>query len=113
MIFLRRLLFTSLIIVPVSFALFLSYSEAERESKDWDLQKREEMVRMSRQLGVTCTHCHDVTDLKKADKPAYTIALNHIRITNLLNQEGFKGKPKVDCYLCHRGSAKPEYREKK
>ena len=111
MTFWLRLVYSTLIAVPLSFALFLSYSEADKESKDWDLQKREEMVRMSRQLGVTCTHCHDVTNLRKTDKPPYKIALDHIRITTLLNQEGFKGKPKVDCFLCHRGAAKPPYHE--
>lgn len=92
-------------------ALFLSSGEARNQTADWDLQKREEMVVISRQLGVTCNYCHDVDNLKKSDMPAHKKALEHMRITELLNKDGFRGNPKVDCFLCHRGSAKPDYKE--
>ena len=89
-------------------------SEAKRRAQDWDLKKREEMVKMSRELGVTCTHCHDVGNFTSGKKKTYQTALKHIRITaNLNGKNGFNGRPKVTCYLCHRGKVKPDYIEPK
>lgn len=84
----------------------------EAQTQDMDLIKHKEMIKISRQLGVTCNYCHDVKNLKKATSPKYKVALEHIRITKLLNEKGFKGSPKVDCFLCHRGVAKPAFKEK-
>lgn len=78
----------------------------EKLDKDEDLAVRENMVSISRQLGVTCTYCHDINNFKFDKKETYAIAREHIRITTLLNEQGFKGKPRVSCNLCHRGHAK-------
>ena len=42
-----------------------------------------------------------------ANKGAY-----NIRVVNMINKDGFKGKPPADCYMCHRGKAVPDYKEK-
>lgn len=85
-----------------------------KSSKKWtdaELKTRAEMIDISRQLGVTCAHCHDTSNLKSPQKRAYKVAKEHLRVTRLLNDKGFKGKPKVTCYMCHRGKVVPDYKE--
>lgn len=81
--------------------------------KDSDIQQRQYMIEISRQLGVTCTYCHDLKDFKKADKPAHKVSKTHIEVVKTLNDK-YSGQigHKVDCYMCHRGQAKPDYKEK-
>ncbi|MEQ1879000.1 MAG: hypothetical protein ABL958_20340 [Bdellovibrionia bacterium] len=78
-----------------------------------ELAQREAMVKISRQLGVTCNHCHDVKDFKDAKLENFKIAKEHMRVVELLNTQGFTGKkaPKADCFMCHRGKAMPDYKE--
>jgi hypothetical protein len=78
---------------------------------DEDMKMRENMLEISRQLGVTCNHCHDVNNLRSDKLTTFKVAKDHIRIVELLNKEGFRGNPKADCFMCHRGQAKPAYRE--
>ena len=94
-------------------AILLTVSvNANKTAQDPDLVKREQMVVISRQLGVTCTHCHDPNDYGSRSRPAFGIASDHMRVVSWLNsKQGFAGKPKVDCYLCHRGEPKPQFRE--
>ena len=78
-----------------------------------ELAQREAMVKMSRQLGVTCNHCHDVKNFKDPKLDNFKIAKDHMRIVDLLNAQGFTGKkaPKADCFMCHRGKSMPDYKE--
>jgi hypothetical protein len=104
----------NLFLIFTIFALTLSHdllASTKKKNMDPELIKREEMVVMSRQLGVTCVYCHNESNFRDATLPAYKIANEHIATTKLLNEKGFKGKPQVDCYLCHKGVAKPEFRE--
>lgn len=75
---------------------------------------RQVMITMSRQLGVTCTTCHDQKNFRSDKKVEYRIAKEHMKITQLLIDNGFDGKrgPKADCYMCHRGDLRPKYKEK-
>jgi hypothetical protein len=93
--------------------LFLATSFAAQQPElDPDLVMRESMVVMARQLGVTCTHCHDPNNFKTTSMRTYRVAKDHLRVTQVLNgKQGFGGKPRVDCYTCHRGEAVPAYRE--
>ena len=85
---------------------------AHAVEKDRYLDVRESMIAISRQLGVTCAHCHDVNNFEAPDKLAFKTARSHMRIVQLLNsQQGFAGKPKADCFMCHRGEARYEYKE--
>ncbi len=81
---------------------------------DADLKYREYMQTISRQLGVTCDYCHDVSNFKAPTKIAYQTAKQHMEIVKWLNLKGFQGPkaPVADCYMCHRGAAVPEYKEK-
>ncbi len=81
--------------------------------KDIDIQQRHYMVEISRQLGVTCTYCHDIKDFKSTAKATHKISKTHMEVVKLL-KEKYHGEigAKVDCYMCHRGQAKPDYKEK-
>ena len=98
--------------------LLFSTSTAESPSgtpfkKDATLIMRENMISISRQLGVTCAYCHDVKNFKSGKMKAYKVGLKHIQVTKYINgKNGFNGRPKITCYTCHRGVAKPDYKEK-
>ena len=75
---------------------------------------RKQMVSISRQLGVTCTVCHKTDNFKSDEKMQFRVALEHIKITQLLIDNGMDGKksPQADCYMCHRGQLSPDFKEK-
>lgn len=75
---------------------------------------RQQMMVISRQLGVTCTTCHTTKNFASNDKQEFKIAKEHMTITQLLIDHGFDGRdkrPKADCYMCHRGKLRPDYVE--
>lgn len=100
-------------ILIIASLLFAHNGLGKGSLPDPDLKKRQEMIDISRQLGVTCTHCHDVKNLRSGKKRTHKIALEHMRITKWLDRKGFKGKPKGTCYMCHRGQPVPDYKEPK
>jgi hypothetical protein len=80
-----------------------------KAESDPDMVVRQNMIEISKQLGVTCTHCHDAKNFKSTALPTWKVAKDHIRVTQLLNSsQGFNGAPKVDCYTCHRGEIRPK-----
>lgn len=66
---------------------------------------------MTRQLGVSCNTCHNINNFKDDTKVEFKIAKEHIRVVKLINEQGFRGTPKADCYMCHRSQLKPAYKE--
>jgi hypothetical protein len=74
---------------------------------------RENMIRISRELGVTCATCHNVQNFKADDKKTYQISKEHMKITQMLKESGFDGKkgPAANCFMCHRGKLTPDYKE--
>ena len=79
-----------------------------------ELKHREQMVEISRQLGVTCIHCHNTSDFKSDKMPTWQTAKKHMEVVEALNRD-FKaqlGVKKVDCFMCHRGKHMPDYKEK-
>lgn len=79
----------------------------------WD-KYRDQMIVISRQLGVTCNHCHDTRNYRDSSKATHKIAKAHMEMVDMINEK-FKHSfsDKVDCYMCHKGIAKPEFKEKK
>lgn len=76
---------------------------------------RQEMIKISRQLGVTCTECHSTKNFKSTEKPSYKVSLTHLKMTALLKRNGLSGKngePEATCFTCHRGQLKFEHQEK-
>lgn len=87
-------------------------------SKISPTNNKEIMIQWSRQLGVTCMHCHNLDNFNDDSKHNFKIALKHNQMVQILQQEVFaerdKGnvlKVKVDCYMCHRGKEMPAYIE--
>ena len=74
---------------------------------------REEMVVISRELGVTCTECHKVTNFRDESKKSFKVSRDHMKLTQMLKEKGFDGKkgPMATCYMCHRGKLMPDYKE--
>ena len=74
---------------------------------------RENMIRISRELGVTCAACHNVQNFKADDKKTYQVSKEHMKITQMLKDNGFDGKkgPAATCFMCHRGKLMPDYKE--
>ena len=73
----------------------------------------EMMMGMSRSLGVKCDHCHIPNEFDKDDKPEKEVARAMMRMMGNLRQNAdlfFPGGriQKVNCWTCHRGSAKIE-----
>ena len=74
---------------------------------------REEMITISRELGVTCTECHKVQNFKDDSKKTYKVSKEHMKLTQMLRENGFDGKkgPQATCYMCHRGKLTPDFKE--
>ena len=101
-------------IAPMVFSLILSsFAQTPAQIKSEEDQMRETMVSMSRQLGVTCTTCHNSENFKSDKKMEFKLAKEHMKITQGLIDLGMDGKrgPKATCYMCHRGELKPKYQE--
>ena len=70
------------------------------------------MQAWSRALGVTCNHCH-VDDKSADDKPEKDVARAMVKMMMSLRQNANDFLPgdrvqKLNCWTCHRGSAKIE-----
>lgn len=92
-----------------------SLGESPQKLKANEDATREYMVEISRHLGVTCTHCHNVDNFSENSKNSFKVSLEHIKIVQVLKSNGMDGKnkkPEATCYMCHRGKLKPDYLEK-
>jgi hypothetical protein len=76
-----------------------------------DYAIRQNMVNISRQLGVTCAHCHHMDNFKSGDLETFKTAAAHLKMVEELNAKRVHGLPKVDCYMCHQGTAHPHFAE--
>ncbi len=96
--------------------LFLAKVYSQNISEQVD--EKEKMKVWSRQLGVTCNYCHNLENFKDDSKETYKTSLKHQQVVKILQDQIFNEhdkanllKVKVDCYMCHRGSDKPNYIE--
>lgn len=109
--------FLVVLIAAVAIPVLLMTPEVQSQSantvKADDEAMRSYMVQISRQLGVTCTTCHDTGNFRKADIKQFKVAKEHMKLTQILIDNGMDGKKyaKADCYMCHRGTLKPAYKE--
>lgn len=61
----------------------------------------------ARELGVKCTHCHDVKDFSK-DTKEKTRAREMLQMTGYVGRDFYGGNDSpVGCGTCHRGKVKP------
>jgi hypothetical protein len=105
-------IFSLLTLIGITLIYSPSYSQ---KKEDPDLAMREYMLKISRQLGVTCNHCHNVKNFKDNKMQNWKTSKEHMKIVHLLNTEGFvsPNAPKADCYMCHQGKAKYQFQEPK
>jgi hypothetical protein len=88
-------------------------SESASKIKIDEEKTRQEMVVISRQLGVTCAECHNVQNFALSDKKSFKVAKDHLRIVEVLRAQGFDGKkgPEASCFMCHQGALRPVFKE--
>jgi cytochrome c556 len=92
----------------------ISWAQTPDKIKKSEDDVRQEMIKISRQVGVTCTECHSTKNFKANEKPNFKIALAHMKMTEVLKQNGFSGKNgevEASCYMCHRGQLKFDHKE--
>ena len=75
------------------------------------------MKRISKDLGVKCSFCHDMND-KSIDTKNKLIAIEMIKMQQQINKILFSEltdsiyqnhEKQVSCWTCHRGQKKPEF----
>ena len=82
-----------------------------------DIESKSEMKKymksISKDLGVKCSHCHDMDD-KSLDSPEKDITREMIKLTRYLNEllntqsnDTLKNKTYVSCWTCHYGKLEP------
>lgn len=92
-----------------------AFAQSPQKLKSQEEEIRQSMITISRQLGVTCSKCHNTENFKSDEKVPFKVAKEHLKLTQLLIDNGMDGKngtQKADCYMCHRGQLKPDSREK-
>lgn len=91
-----------LVLAPVS------RGQSARQLKSEEELVRQEMVKISKELGTTCTECHNLKNFKDDSKKTFKIAAEHMKLVSLLRANGMDGKksPEANCFVCHRGSMK-------
>lgn len=100
--------------VPALILSIPGHTQSVKALKSDEEEMRRTMIQISRQLGVECTACHNTKNFRSAEKVEFRIAKEHMRITQMLIDNGFDGRekrPKADCFMCHRGVMKPPYKE--
>jgi hypothetical protein len=58
----------------------------------------------TRSLGVDCNYCHVEKEFEKDDKPAKNTARKMLNMVHQISGDA----PNASCWMCHRGSPKPE-----
>ena len=90
----------------------LVFAQTPSKLKTEEELMREQMVGMSKELGVTCTTCHNSENFKSDKKMEFKVAKEHMKLTQLLIDAGMNGQnkaPKASCYMCHRGELRPPF----
>ena len=100
------------------FLLSVIIAESDfKNVKILDIESKSEMKKymksISKDLGVKCSHCHDMDD-KSLDSPEKDIAREMIKLTRYLNdllnsqsRDTVIHKTHVTCWTCHYGKLEP------
>ncbi|MFN7454983.1 MAG: photosynthetic reaction center cytochrome c subunit family protein [Pseudobdellovibrionaceae bacterium] len=102
-------------LIPILLIAPQSHSQSPQQIKQDDEAVRQVMLTWSRQLNVTCTTCHNPNNFKEVANNNFKVAKDHARLVQVLidnGMDGNNGRPKADCFMCHRGELKPAYQEK-
>lgn len=84
-------------------------TESAQKLKSDEEAVREEMLRITRELGTTCTECHKTSDFTNGEKKSFRIGAKHMKLVTAMKAAGFDGKdgPEANCFMCHRGELRP------
>lgn len=99
----------------IQFLSPIAQAETAAKMKEKEDIIRQNMLTITRQLGTTCVTCHNPENFKSDEKLPFKTAKYHIKVTQILIDNGMNGKnnsPKADCYMCHRGQLHPDWKEK-
>lgn len=111
-------MFIQFLILTLPQMTFFPGPKAQAQSAQKIKLKEEEirhsMVTISRQLGVTCTECHNMKKLADDSLKSFQVAREHMKIVEILKLNGMDGKkgPEASCFMCHRGQMSVPYKEK-
>lgn len=103
--------------ILLSFILTLgavTYSQTPEKIKQTEEEIRQEMITISRQLGVTCSECHNVKNFTDDSKKTFKASLKHMKMVELLKLNGFSGsnaEPEASCFMCHKGKLRFKHKE--
>ena len=102
--------------LPNSASFLINFAKADsaQSLKLKEEEIRQNMIVISRQLGITCTECHNMKKLSDDSLKNFQVAREHMKVVEILKANGMDGKkgPEASCYMCHRGQLKIPYKEK-
>lgn len=107
-----KLIFSFLFLLLLTFPAFeTAQSQSADKIKSSEEQIRQEMLTISKQLGVTCGECHNLKNFASDEKPSFKVSLDHMKLVDLMRERGMDGKrgPEASCYMCHQGQLKYKY----
>ena len=110
-------------IISIIFFIVLIFPDDFKNLKVLHIKSKREMRKymksISKDLGVKCSHCHDMDD-KSLDTPEKEIAREMIVLTRQINEYLFslqeqdttakKNQTLVSCWTCHKGDLKVEHK---
>ena len=110
-------------LISILFFVGFIFSNDFKNLKVLDIKSKGEMRKymksISKDLGVKCSHCHDMDD-KSLDTPEKEIAGEMIVLTRQINEYLFslqeqdttakKNQTAVSCWTCHKGDLKVEHK---
>src|SRR5215470_9809268 len=76
-----------------------------KEMRAGDLQGAMSFIASS--LGVDCDYCHRGEDFGKDVRKEKSRAREMIEMVRQINESGFRGENKVNCFTCHEGHKDP------
>jgi hypothetical protein len=108
----RFILFSCLIILLLPLPMI--QAQVPEKIKQNEEEIRQNMIVISRQLGVTCSECHNIKNFADASKKSFKVSLKHQKMVELLKLNGLSGingEPEASCYTCHKGKLRFSHKE--
>ncbi len=89
-------------------------TESAQKLKSNEEEMRQQMLQLTKELGTTCTECHNVANFKDSSKHSFQIAAQHLKLVAVMKENGMDGKkgPEANCFMCHRGELHPPSKAK-
>lgn len=104
----ESIFFTCLALAIIFLVSPVARTESAKVLKSNEEIVRQEMLQLTKELGTTCTECHNVNNFKDDKKNSFRIGAKHMKLVAAMKANGFDGKngPEANCFMCHRGELK-------